>query len=70
MDKPIQHYDKRIIQRSVKKGILREEEVSEWTASLPDRSDNVMPPEPEAPAEGTAVASAEPSEPSSVDSAA
>ncbi len=53
MGKPLHHFDKRIVQRSIAKGILSEEEATSSLAALPDRSDNVMSPEEVEVLEGT-----------------
>ena len=45
MEKPLHHFDKRIVHRSIAKGILSAEEATSRLAALPDRSDNVMSPE-------------------------
>ncbi len=39
MDKPITHFDKRIVHRSVRKGLLRAEDVRRYHDELPDVSD-------------------------------
>ncbi len=54
MDKPLHHYDKRIIRRSIKKGILSEEEAASHLTALADGAENIMPPEEESPAEVSA----------------
>ena len=56
MEKPLHHFDKRIVRRSIKKGILSEDEASVHVASLPDQSGNIMPPEDESIAEEAASA--------------
>ena len=45
MEKPLHHFDKRIIRRSIVKGIISDEEASSHLTALPDRSDNLMSPE-------------------------
>jgi hypothetical protein len=67
MDKPLHHFDKRIVRRSIKKGILSEEEAASQVAALADQSGNIMPAEGESPAEELAPVVS--SEPERVDSA-
>jgi hypothetical protein len=55
VEKPLHHFDKRIVRRSIKKELLSEEELSAHMGSLPDQSGNVMPPESESPAEEAAT---------------
>ncbi len=61
MDVPLHHLDKRIVNRSKKKGLVTEEKIETYLASLPDRSDNVCMPEEET---GQTAAEAVSSEPS------
>ena len=51
MEKPLHHFDKRIVRRSIKKALLSEEELSTHVASLQDQSGNIMPPETDSPEE-------------------
>ena len=51
MEKPLHHFDKRIIRRSIKKGLLNEEEATRHLESLEDQSGNIMPAEAETPVE-------------------
>jgi hypothetical protein len=51
MEKPLHHFDKRIIRRSIKKGLLSEEQAASHLASLDDQSGNIMPAEAESPEE-------------------
>jgi hypothetical protein len=51
MEKPLHHFDKRIIRRSIKKGLLNEEEAASHLTSLEDQSGNIMPAEVESPEE-------------------
>ncbi len=62
MDVPLHHLDKRIVNRSKKKGLVTEEKIETYLASLPDRSDNVYMPEVEE--AGQTAAEAVSSEPS------
>jgi hypothetical protein len=55
MTKPLHHLDKRILARSIRKGLLSDEEYRSSLGALPDSSDNIAPPEPE---EGSVEASA------------
>jgi hypothetical protein len=47
MTKPLHHFDKRILSRSIRKGLLSDEEYRSSLGALPDSSDNIAPPEPE-----------------------
>jgi hypothetical protein len=47
MEVPLHHLDKRIVHRSKKKGLVTEEVLQAYLASLPDRSENIDVPEPE-----------------------
>jgi len=65
MDIPLHHLDKRIANRSKKKGIITEEQIAKHLDSLPERSNNVHAPVEEGMEE---TAPAEPGSDPSVDS--